>query len=425
MRTSGKSHERAATERAAGSDGFTLIELVVAISLLAVVAGGFVASVGLGFRTIALARQRQTAASIAEAKLEHLRSLPYTHVALRDPLAPSSDPTNPDSGVDSDGKFDIDGHGTMETLLVDPLGDVTHIDTPVVIGTTTMDVYDYVTWVDDPGITGTDDYRRVTVVVVYKNPAVNGVSRFVRASAIFSAGTVSVGGTTTTAPGATTVASTTTTVAPTTTTAGPGACPSDHDAPTGSATINGTSGSEAGFTAAQNVTLNLTLSDPCTPIQARVGNVGGTAGAWTTYDATNPVFSWTVTAGDETKSVTVEASDKVGNSATIATLSIIMDTTKPTVPGTLTRTVSCSGIDRTVVLSWGIATDTNFRGYRIYRSTDGVSWSVFQQVAGTTVTDNTLKKTLDSVRYYAVAYDKAGNESNATNTISLPKNQCS
>ena len=76
-------------------------------------------------------------------------------------------------------------------------------------------------------------------------------------------------------------------------------------------------------------------------------------------------------------------------------------------------------------LSWGISSDTNFRGYRIYRSTDGVTWSVFKQVAITTASDNTLKKSLDSVRYYVVAYDKAGNESNATNTIALSKNQCS
>jgi len=424
LRKSGTSHERAATELAAGSDGFTLIELVVAISLLAIVAGGFVASVGLGFRTIALARQRQTAASIAEARLEHLRSVPYVDVALSSALTKSSDPTNPDYGVSTDGtQFDI-GHGTMETLIVDPAG-VAHLEDPVYVGTTVMQIYQYVTWVDDPGITGTQDYRRATVVVVYKNPALNGISRTVRASAIFSEGAVSVGGTTTTVAPSTTVAPTTTTVAPTTTTAPPNACPGDHAAPTGSATINGTAGSEAGFTAAQNATINLTLSDPCTPIQARVGNVGGTVGAWTTYDPTNPVFSWTLTAGDGTKSVTVEASDKVGNSATIATLSIIMDTTKPTVPGTLTRTVSCSGTDRTVALSWGISTDTNLRGYRIYRSTDGVSWSVFTQVSQTTVTDSTLKKSLDSVRYYTVAYDKAGNESNATNTISLSKNQCS
>jgi hypothetical protein len=29
------------------------------------------------------------------------------------------------------------------------------------------------------------------------------------------------------------------------------------------------------------------------------------------------------------------------------------------------------------------------------------------------------------LRYYVTAYDKAGNESDATNTISLPRNQCS
>ena len=121
----------------------------------------------------------------------------------------------------------------------------------------------------------------------------------------------------------------------------------------------------------------------------------------------------------------MQASDAVGNSTTIATLSIILDATKPTSPGTLGRTVSCSGANRTVTLSWGISTDTNFRGYRVYRSTDGLTWSVFTQVAVTTATDNTLKKSLDSVRYYVVAYDKAGNESNATNTITLSKNQCS
>jgi len=101
------------------------------------------------------------------------------------------------------------------------------------------------------------------------------------------------------------------------------------------------------------------------------------------------------------------------------------DTTKPTVPGTLTRTVSCSGNSRTVNLSWSLSTDTNLRGYRVYRSTDGVTWSVYSQVSQTLLTDATLTKTLDSVRYYIVAYDKAGNQSNATNIVALSKNQCS
>jgi prepilin-type N-terminal cleavage/methylation domain-containing protein len=420
LRQSGDSQEGTATR--SGDDGFTLIELVVSVSLLAVMAGGLMASLGLGFRTVALARQRQTAASIAEARLEHLRSIPYAQVALPTALVPSVDPDNPDMGVTAGGDFDIDGKGTMEPLIVDAAGGVLHFEDPVQVGTTAMRVYQYVTWVDEPGIAGTEDYRRVTVIVVFKTPTVDGIAKFVRASGIFSEGTVQVAAAATTVPTSTTVPPTT--IPPTTTTLAQSECPGDHTAPTGTATINGTSGSEAGYTAALNVTLNLALTDSCTPIQTRIGNDDGTWSAWTNYDSASPQFSWTVTPGDGTKTVYVEAADHISNSAAIGTLAIILDATKPTVPGTLSRTVACSGNDRTVSLSWGLATDTNLRGYRIYRSTDGATWSVFTQVSGTSVSD-THKKALDSVRYYAVAYDKAGNESNATNTIALSKNQCS
>jgi prepilin-type N-terminal cleavage/methylation domain-containing protein len=418
---------RSGIDDAPDSAGFTLVELVVAISLLAMVGGGFVASLGLGFRTIALARQRQTAASVAEARLEHLRSIPYAQVALASSLVKATDPTDPDYALSSDGtQFDVDGKGTMEPLIVDPSGGVPHIEDPVTVGTTVLKIYQYVTWVDDPTIAGTQDYRRVTVIVVFKTPSLNGISRTVRASAIFSSGSISIGAgspTTTVAP--TTTVSPTTTVAPTTTTSPQSACPGDHTPPAGSATINGTPGSESNFTAGTNVTINLSLTDACAPIQARVGNNDGTWGAWTNYDPSSPLFSWALTSGDGTKQVVVQASDPVGNTATIATLSIVLDTTKPTVPGTLTRTVTCSGTGRTVALSWSLSSDTNLRGYRVYRSTDGVTWSVYSQVAQTLLTDATLKKSLDSVRYYIVAYDKAGNESNATNIVALSKNQCS
>ncbi|HEY5011321.1 MAG TPA: prepilin-type N-terminal cleavage/methylation domain-containing protein [Acidimicrobiia bacterium] len=424
MRTSADPYTRNVDGDPSGDDGFTLIELLVAISLLSIVAGGFVASLGLGFQTIALARQRQTASSIAEARLEHLRSIPYAQLALATGLTKAIDPTDPDYAVSSDGtQFDVDGHGSMEPLIVDAGGGVLHIE-DVQVGTTVMKVYQYVTWVDDPGIAGTQDYRRVTVIVEYKTPTLNGISKVVRASAMFSSGTVSISGTTTTSPTSTT-APTTTVPSATTTTAPQNACPDDHAAPTGSATINGTSGAEAGFTAARNVTLSLAPVDACTPITTRIGNDDGSWSAWSTYDPVSPLFSWSITAGDGTKQVYVQGADGVGNTGPIATLSIILDTTKPTAPGTLSRTVVCSGTSRTVSLSWPISTDTNFRGYRVYRSTDGVTWSVFTQVSFTSASDATLKKSLDSVRYYVVAYDKAGNESNATNTIALSKNQCS
>jgi fibronectin type 3 domain-containing protein len=88
------------------------------------------------------------------------------------------------------------------------------------------------------------------------------------------------------------------------------------------------------------------------------------------------------------------------------------------------RSVSCSGTNRTVVLSWGASTDSNLRGYRLYRSTDGTTWSVLTTTTALTTSD-THKKSLDSVRFHVVGYDKAGNESAATNIVSLSKNQCS
>jgi hypothetical protein len=409
-----------------GSGGFTIIELVVAVSLLAVVAGGFVASLGLGFQITAVARQRNTAADIAEARLEHLRSIPYSELALASALTHSSDPTNPDHGVSDDGSsYDIDGKGTLETLVVDDSGAVLHFEDPVQVGTTQMTVYQYVTWIDDATVPGTEDYKRVTVIVTYKAPAINGITRFVRASSLFSSGDVSIGAGDTTTTGATTTSSPTTTVAATTTTAPAATCPGDTTGPTGTVSLNGSAGAQSGYTATQNVTIALAPVDTCAPMQAAAQNEGGTLGAWSTYDPVNPNFSWSLTAGDGSKQVMVQIDDAVGNATQFGPLSIILDTTKPTSPGTLTRTVSCSGSNRTVSLSWSIASDTNFQGYRVYRSTDGVSWSVFTQTSLTSASDNTVKKNADSDRYYVVAYDKAGNESNATNTIALSKNQCS
>jgi hypothetical protein len=80
------------------------------------------------------------------------------------------------------------------------------------------------------------------------------------------------------------------------------------------------------------------------------------------------------------------------------------------------------------VLSWTASSDaeSNLRGYRIFRSTDGTTWSQVGSTVSTTFS-NTHSKSLTSVRFYVVAYDRAGNTSLAAPTpvISLAKNQCS
>ena len=405
------------------ADGFTLLELVAALSILAIVAVGFAATVSLGFRTVALARQRVAASEIASARLEHLRSVPFAAVALSSAPMHSTVPGNPDEFVSLDGvSYDVTGEGDTEPLIVDAGGGaVLHLEDPVVIGNNQYEIYQYVTWFDAPTIPGTENLRRVTVVVAYKAPAVNGVSRIVRASTLFADEDVVLEAptTTTTIPGATTTStSTTTTTVPST------SCPGDDDWPSGWFSLSGGAGAEVGYTAGTNVAVHQTFWDPCTPIVARYSNDGTTYGADVVYDPLNQAISWSLSDGDGVKTVSGKVRDGVGNERTLSGQSIVLDTLPPTVPGTLSRTVSCSGRDRTVSLSWGTASDLYLRGYRVYVSTDGTTWSQLTTASGSTAVDS-HKKNLDSVRYRVVAYDKAGNESDPTNVVSLAKNECS
>jgi hypothetical protein len=182
--------------------------------------------------------------------------------------------------------------------------------------------------------------------------------------------------------------------------------------------------SEVGYTASSNVSLKLNFADACTPITVRFSNDGVTYGSSVTYAMTNQTLSWAIGGGDGSKTIHGQVSDGVGNTQSLTAQTIVLDSTKPTTPGTLTRTVSCPGSDRAVHLSWGVSTDDNLHGYRVYKSTDGTTWSAIDTASSLSY-DDVHKKNLDSVRFYVVAYDRAGNESNATNTVSLSKNQCS
>jgi hypothetical protein len=392
--------------------GFTTVELMIALSVMAIGFFALAGALGLGLRQVTLSRQRQTATEIGNARIEHLRNVPYEAVALTTQPVHDDDPDNPDHFVSADNtQFDVTGSGDFEDLIVDDAGgQVLHLEDPLQVGTVTMEVWQFVTWADQA-----NNVKRLTVMVVYK-PQVLGPSRMVRASTLFTPGTVTIEGST----GGANQGNGVPTASPT---AVPSTCSGDTSGPTGGFTILSTSGQE-GYTSSTSVGLSMTLTDTCQPISMQFSNDGITYSDPVTYDSSNPSVAWTLVAGDGTKTVRAKATDANGNVRTFSPQTVILDSIKPTVPGTLAKTVSCSGSDRTVTLSWGASTDANFSGYRIYVSTNSGAWTVLSTTSLVSET-TTNKKSLDSVRYYVVGYDKAGNESDATNIASLSKNQCS
>ncbi|MFN2613378.1 MAG: hypothetical protein ABR552_00990 [Actinomycetota bacterium] len=404
-----------------GEAGFTMVEIIAAIGILSI---GFIALTGAfaaSTRVLVQSKQRQAATEQANGALEHIRNIPYDQVALQSAPGHSSDPKNPDFYVNVAGTgYDHAHNGAYEDIATG--GAVAHIDGPTVVGSTSLTSYDYVTWVDDPvGGSTAHDYKRLTVVEVFSSSANPGRKSTLQVSAFLTKDSVSVGGTSTTPQqGSTPTASPSATPSPTPT----GPCPGDSTPPTGTLTILSGTGAATGYTNSTTAQVKVGPSDPCTPIQAQLSNDNVTYGTWFTYGPSAQVVSWILTTGDGTKRVWAHYQDGQGNIATIGPQSIVLDTLKPTVPGTLGRTVSCAGSDRTVSLSWGSSSDTNFLGYRVYKQVNGGGWTLLATTAQLSA-QNTDQKSYDSVQYEVTAYDKAGNEGNPTNVVTLSKNQCS
>lgn len=407
--------------RLADEAGISIVEVMAAMTILSV---SFVALAGAsatGLRLVSGSGQRQAATEIANARLEHLRNIPYPEVALPTALTQATDPEDPDASISADGsRYDVTGSGGWEDLVVGSGGAVAHIEDPVAVGKVQLTTYQYVTWVDDASASGAQDYKRLTVIVKYKRPVQDARARWVRVSTLLTPGTVTVGGTVS-GPQAGSTSSPT----PSPTLTPPGLCVGDDDQPGGTFSILSGTGAQAGFTASTSATISLAPSDPCAPITVALSNDGTTFGSAITYDALNPTVTWTLPAGDGSKSVWARFTDAVGNVASLGPEAITLDMTKPATPGTLVKAnVVCSGTNRTVTVSWGSSMDVNFLGYRIYKSVDNAPFVTLATSASTSISD-TDRKTLDSLRYKVVGYDKAGNESIATNEVSLAKNQCS
>lgn len=410
-----------------GQQGFTLLEVVVAISLFALVAAGLAASAGSGLHLVGTSNARQTATQLAVAQMELLRGTPYDGVGLSDTPVTRQAAPDPDADVSADGmSYSVPG-GTLEPLVAG--GPSGHRAPTESRNGVAFDVYRYITWVDDPATaTTTQDYKRVTVVVRWSGRDAGGNANRHVLSSVFSPGSVSWGvpasTTTTTAPTTTT----TTTPPTTTTTTPPPACASDTTPPTpGSPAIAILAGTGAltSYTSTSTVELSLSATDNCPGSLTMLLSNDGTTFTSLPYATSR---TWTLASGQGSRTVYAKFKDAAGNVSTTAQASVRVDSTKPSTPSGFTGNLSQN--PTRVTLTWNVSTDNDtLIGYRIYRSIGNGAFQNFRTVSASaagapptcvaspcTYEDVTVQ-TGSRYSYYVVAYDAAGNESDATQTI--------
>jgi prepilin-type N-terminal cleavage/methylation domain-containing protein len=174
--------------RLRSEEGFTLIELMVAIGVILVALVAMAYTSTIGFSDIALARQRQSATGLANQTLEQIRALPFDVLKKglgNADLAGLGDPAITTAGCGTPPVYCYGGeqipHGTNPNVV--PL--VPHTQS-IVVGPTTFTVRAYVT--NYQNIT-TNNTFRLTTVVSWPNPGRKGVLTSVQSQTIAYSGT--------------------------------------------------------------------------------------------------------------------------------------------------------------------------------------------------------------------------------------------
>jgi prepilin-type N-terminal cleavage/methylation domain-containing protein len=83
------------TDKKKGENGFSLIEILLAIAILAIVSLGIMALLPNGYKQITNAGRKATVDHLAQMQLDYLRSIPLTHADLTNGTHPSSGPIWP------------------------------------------------------------------------------------------------------------------------------------------------------------------------------------------------------------------------------------------------------------------------------------------------------------------------------------------
>lgn len=184
----------------------------------------------------------------------------------------------------------------------------------------------------------------------------------------------------------------------------------DKTAPTGSITIN----VGAASTTSSSVTLTLSAADATSGVaQMRFSNDGVT---WSSWEGASPTKVWTLTSGDETKTVYYQIRDNAGNTATYSD-TIILDTTAPS--GSIIINGGDASTTSTSVTLTLTSTDATSGVYQVRYSNDGVwnteSWETPASTKAWTLTAGDGTKTV----YYQIQDNAELFSSTYSDTISL------
>ena len=408
--------------------GFTIIEVVVALVIFGLVITGIAASSSSGLRLVTKSNGRQTATQLAVQEMELLRSTPYDSLGLPAALAQVADPDHPDSAVSSSGTaYTVPSTGTTEPLTILAGGSTAHGPIAASRNGFTFSMYRYVTWLDDPANPlSTEDYKRVTIVVVWAGDAGSPTPNTFAMSSLFSPGTVGW-----VSPASTTSTSSTTLPVPTTsttlnTTPPPNCVQTDSLAPFGTITILAGTGAGTGYTSQNSVALQLSASDDCTTtnnLTMLLSNDGVTFSEF----AFSPSYTWAlVPPGNGDHTVYVKYKDQIGNLSGIGSATIRVDSTKPSTPNSFSA-VRPNGANKETTLTWGTSTDNDtLVGYRVYKQVGTAAFTLLATKAAPCLPSpcrhvdlDTPSSTNPKYTFYVVSYDAAGNESNATASITV------
>lgn len=179
-----------------GEDGFTILEVIIALTIFAIVITGLATSTALGLRIVSASNGRQIASQLATKELEKLRRTPYLEIGLNGSII-SVPGTLDDSQLALSippGTFLVPGGLSPEPLVPVATGDFFHSDpapaTTVNVEGFSFTITRYVTWVDDPDIAGTQDYKRASIAVQWRQKTAAGAPSRVVLSSLFGVGKV-------------------------------------------------------------------------------------------------------------------------------------------------------------------------------------------------------------------------------------------